>query len=74
MLYSHLHPELEFVILADLTSEKWDWNMDRQTILRAQGLLALLQKSEFIMAFVAVKDFLSVLIKRNDCQTDDEKY
>ena len=45
---------MEFVIVADSTDEKWDWNS-------AQELLVLLQMSEFIMAFVIVKNCFSVL-------------
>ena len=59
--WPHLHPELELVTPSDLTSEMWNWQRDRETTVKAQGLLASLQKPEFIMAFVVVKNCLQLL-------------
>ena len=59
--WPHLHPELELVTPSDLTSEKWNWQRDRDTTVKAQRLLASLQKPEFIMAFVVVKNCLQLL-------------
>ena len=33
----------------DPDSERWRWERDKETVNKAQGLLATLQKAEFIM-------------------------
>ena len=59
--WPHLHPELELVTPSDLTSEKWNWQRNRETTVKTQGFLASLQKPECIMAFVVVKNCLQLL-------------
>ena len=58
---SHLHPDLMLVNPDDPSSEEWNWQRDRDAKTRAQGLLATMQSSEFIMAFVIVKNCLHIL-------------
>ena len=55
------YPDLALVNPSDSTSEHWDWHRDRETKITAQGLLAAMQKSEFLMAFVVVKNCLHLL-------------
>ena len=55
------HPDLLQVKPDDPESEQWNWQRDRDTVTQAQGLLANLQKAEFIMAFTVVKNCLHLV-------------
>ena len=55
------HPDLLRVNPDDPESEEWNWQRDRDTVIQAQGLFANIQKSEFIMAFIVVKNCLQLI-------------
>ena len=59
--FPHLHHDLALVIPTDSDSEEWNWQHDRETKLQAQGLHSMLQNSQFIVAFMVVKNCLSIL-------------
>ena len=58
---THKYPELALVNPNNPTSEHWDWHRDRETKITAQGILAVLQKSEFLIEFIVVKNCLHLL-------------
>lgn len=57
----HHHPELRLVTPSDPTSEDWGWQSDTDVKISVQGLYSNLQNPEFIMAFIVVKNSLSLL-------------
>lgn len=59
--FPHRHPDLLHVKPGDPDSDQWNWQRDRDTVTQAQGLFANLQKAEFIMAFVVVKNCLRLM-------------
>ena len=59
--FPHRHHELMLVRTDGPGNEQWNWQRDRETVCKAQGLFAMLQKPKFILAFVIVKNTLHLL-------------